>query len=204
MKGRWKVIMAALGSLAFVAGAQPLRAQDDSMTPRHTTTLWVNEKTGQVFVRPGKGRVPMNLGGCVDAEEIERRVEEKTQDRVRAAIAETRAQEQVDNAAAQKQLDQIKPAWTSYVTNFQNKFRIGALAYLDYGLYTHTGFGPQFLENMNPPGPYNNMYNAFDINRVYLNTYFTPTEDLLFRFAPEIYRAHGPPSNDCTGTTTGS
>jgi hypothetical protein len=199
MKGRWKVVMAALGSLAFVAGAQPLRAQDDSMTPRHTTTLWVNEKTGQVFVRPGKGRVPMNLGGGVDAEEIERRVEEKTQDRVRAAIAETRAQEQVDNAAAQKQLDQIKPAWTSYVTNFQNKFRIGALAYLDYGLYTHTGFGPQFTENLNPPGPYNNMYNSFDITRVYLNTYFTPTDNWTFRFTPEVYRANGGATADRTG-----
>jgi hypothetical protein len=199
MKGRWKVVMAALGSLAFVAGAQPLRAQDDSMTPRHTTTLWVNEKTGQVFVRPGKGRVPMNLGGGVDAEEIERRVEEKTQDRVRAAIAETRAQEQVDNAAAQKQLDQIKPAWTSYVTNFQNKFRIGALAYLDYGLYTHTGFGPQFTENLNPPGPYNNMYNSFDITRVHLNTYFTPTDNWTFRFTPEVYRANGGATADRTG-----
>ena len=199
MKGRWKVVMAALGSLAFVAGAQTLRAQDDSMTPRHTTTLWVNEKTGQVFVRPGKGRVPMNFGGGVDAEEIERRVEEKTQDRVRAAIAETRAQEQVDNAAAQKQLDQIKPAWTSYVTNFQNKFRIGALAYLDYGLYTHTGFGPQFTENLNPPGPYNNMYNSFDITRVYLNTYFTPTDNWTFRFTPEVYRANGGATADRTG-----
>jgi hypothetical protein len=199
MKGKWKVVMAALGSLAFVAGAQPLRAQDDSMTPRHTTTLWVNEKTGQVFVRPGKGRVPMNFGGGVDAEEIERRVEEKTQNRVRAAIAETRAQEQVDNAAAQKQIDQIKPAWTSYVTNFQNKFRIGALAYLDYGLYTHTGFGPQFTENLNPPGPYNNMYNSFDISRVYLNTYFTPTENWTFRFTPELYRANGTATADRTG-----
>jgi len=148
MKGRWKVVLAALGSLAFVAGAQPLRAQDDSTTPKQTT-LWVDQKTGQVFVRPGHGRVPMNFG--VDPEEIERWVEEKTQDRVRAAIAETQAQERVDNAAVQKQVDQIKPAWTSYVTNFQNKFRIGALAYLDYGLYTHTGFGPQFTENLNPP-----------------------------------------------------
>jgi hypothetical protein len=198
MKTRWKVVLAALGSLALVAGAQPLRAQDESMAPK-ATTLWVNEKTGQVFIRPGRGRVPMNFGGGVDAEEIERRVEEKTQDRVRAAIAETRAQEQVDNAAVQKQVDQIKPAWTSYVSNFQNKFRIGALAYLDYGLYTHTGFGPQFTENLNPPGPYNNMYNSFDINRVYLNTYFTPTDNWTFRFTPELYRANGGATADRTG-----
>jgi hypothetical protein len=200
MKGRWKVVLAALGSLAFVASAQPLRAQDDSMTSKQTT-LWVDQKTGQVFVRPGRGRVPMNFGA--DPEEIERKVEEKTQDRVRAAIAETQAQERVDNAAVQKQVDQIKPAWTSYVTNFQNKFRIGTLAYLDYGLYTHTGFGPQFTENLNPPGPYNNMYNSFDISRVYLNTYFTPTDNWTFRFTPELYRANGTATADKTGANSG-
>jgi len=199
MKGRWKVVLAALGSLAFIAGAQPIRAQDDSMTSKQTT-LWVDQKTGQVFVRPGRGRVPMNFGA--DPEEIERRVEEKTQDRVRAAIAETQAQERVDNAAVQKQVDQIKPAWTSYVSNFQNKFRIGALAYLDYGLYTHTAFGPQFTENLNPPGPYNNMYNSFDINRVYLNTYFTPTDNWTFRFTPELYRANGTATADRTGSVS--
>ena len=98
--------------------------------------------------------------------------------------AQTEAQQRYDNAELQKQVDQIKPAWTSYMTNFQNKFRIGALAYMDYSFYTHTGFGPQFLENMNPPGPYNNSFNSFDINRVYLNTYFTPTERSDFPLHP--------------------
>jgi hypothetical protein len=165
----------------------------------------VNEKTGQLFIRPGRGRV--KLTGILDTGDVEQRVEQKleqkTQDQVRAAVAETRAQQAADNAALTNQVADMKPAWTSYVTNFQNKFRIGAVAYLDYGLYTHTGFGPQFLENLNPPGPANNMYNSFDINRIYLNTYFTPTDDLLFRFTPEIYRANGTPSNDKLGTTTG-
>jgi len=200
MKGRWKVVLAALGSLTLLANARPLRAQDAS-TMSKQTTLWVDEKTGQVFVRPGRGREPMSFGA--DAQEIERQVEEKTRDRVRAAVAETQAQERADAAATQKQIDQIKPAWTSYVSNFQNKFRVGALAYLDYGLYTHTGFGPQFTENLNPPGPYNNTYNSFDINRVYLNTYFTPTDNLTFRFTPELYRANGTATADKTGANTG-
>ena len=97
----------------------------------------------------------------------------------------------------------MQPAWHNYLDNFQSKFRIGALAYLDYGYYSHTGFGPQWLENMNPPGVGNNGYNAFDINRVYLNTYFTPLKDWTFRFTPEIYRADGTASNDKVGTTTG-
>ena len=51
---------------------------------------------------------------------------------------------------------------------------------------------------MNPPGPCNNGFNSFDVNRVYLNTYFTPTDDVVFRFTPELYRANG--ANQ-TGTT---
>ena len=110
---------------------------------------------------------------------------------MRAAVAETQAAQQAQTADLQKQVAEIKPAWKSYVDNFQNKFRIGAVFYGDYGLYTHTGFGPQFLENLNPPGPGNNFFNAFDISRVYLNTYFFPTDDWTFRFTPEIYRANG-------------
>jgi hypothetical protein len=204
MKGRWKVALAAMGILALVASAQPLRAQDATPFSKQTT-LWVDKKTGEVFVRPGRGREPMTFGVSAEQieQEVEQRTQQRTQDAVRAAVAESEAQERVDNAATQKQLEQIKPAWTSYMTNFQNKFRIGALSYMDYSFYTHTGFGPQFLENVNPPGPYNNSFNAFDITRVYLNTYFTPTDKWTFRFTPELYRANGTATADKTGANTG-
>ena len=204
MKGRWKAAMAALGSLILLASVQPLRAQDTPIVSKQTT-LYVDRKTGQLFISPGRGRTAITFGA--NAEDIEREVEartqQRTQDAVRAAVAQTEAQQRFDNAELQKQVDQIKPSWTSYTTNFQNKFRLGALAYMDYSLYTHTGFGPQFLKNMNPPGPYNNMYNSFDISRVYLNAYFTPTDDLTFRFTPEIYRANGTATPDKTGANTG-
>jgi hypothetical protein len=204
MKGRWMAALAALGSVMLLASVQPLWAQYDPTLSKQTT-LWVDQKTGEVFIRPGRGRVPMTFGASPEQieQEVEARTQQRTDEAVRAAVAQTEAQEQFDNAATQKQLDQIKPAWTSYTANFQNKFRIGALAYMDYSFYTHTGFGPQFLENMNPPGPYNNSYNSFDINRVYLNTYFTPTDDLTFRFTPEIYRANGTATADKTGANTG-
>jgi hypothetical protein len=204
MKGRWKAAFAALVSLMLLASVQPAWAQENASLSKQTT-LWVDQKTGEVFIRPGRGRVPMTLGASPEQIEqaVEARTQQRTEDAVRAAVAQTEAQNRFDNAETQKQLDQIKPAWTSYRSNFQNKFRIGALAYLDYGFYTHTGFGPQFLENMNPPGPYNNSYNSFDINRVYLNTYFTPTDDLTFRFTPEIYRANGTATADKTGANTG-
>src|ERR1700730_3726303 len=205
MNREWKIGLAVLVSFALLGTVRPSLAQD-TPAPK-ATTLWVDQKTGQVFVRPGRGRVAMSFGASPEQieQEVEQRTQQRTQDAVRAAVAETEAQERVDNAATQKQLEQIKPAWTSYVANFQNKFRIGALAYLDYGLYTHTGFGPQFTENLNPPGPYNDIFNSFDISRVYLNTYFTPTEDWTFRFTPELYRANGGTGNansDATGANT--
>jgi hypothetical protein len=152
-----------------------------------------------MFIRPGRGRVPMNFAPAApDTQAIENKVESDTRDQMRAAVAETKAQHQVDTADLQKQVDAIKPAWKSYVDNFQNKFRIGTLSYLDWGLYTHAGFGPQFNENLNPPGVGNNGYNSFDISRVYLNAYFFPIDNWTFRFTPEIYRANG--ANQTTTT----
>ena len=77
------------------------------------------------------------------------------------------------------------------MTNFQNKFRIGALAYLDYGFYYAYRLWTAVPREPEPAGPGQQFFNSFDINRVYLNTYFTPTDDLTFRFTPEIYRANG-------------
>jgi hypothetical protein len=200
MKRKWIAVIAALGSLMLLPSARPLHAQE-SMGIAKATTLWVDESTGQVFIRPGRGRVPMTIGAT--QEQINQQIQAQTQDRVRAAVAESEAQERADNAAMQKQVAQMEPAWHNYIDNFQNKFRFGALAYLDYGYYSHAAFGPQWMENMNPPGVGNNGYNSFDVNRVYLNTYFTPTKDFTFRFTPELYRSIGTVSNDKNGQVTG-
>jgi hypothetical protein len=192
--------LAVLGSVMLLANALPLHAQD-SLTPPKSTTLWVDESTGQIFIRPGHGRVPLTIGAS--PEQLQQQIEEQTEEKVRAAVAESEAQQQADRAKIEQQVAAMQPAWHKYLDNFQNKFRIGTLAYLDYGYYTHTGFGPQWLENMNPPGVGNNGFNSFDINRVYLNTYFTPADDYTFRFTPELYRANGTASNDKIGTSTG-
>lgn len=206
MKSTWRIFLAGAASLLFVASARPLSAQDNGAEP-HNVTFYVDRATGQVFIRPGRNRAPMKFNAAPDAaaieQQVEQKVEKRTNDKVRAAVVQAQAQQRYDNDVLQKQIAEMEPAWRSYLTNFQDKFRIGALAYLDYSLYTHTGLGPQFLENMNPPGPGNNLYNAFDINRVYLNTYFTPAPDLTFRFTPEIYRANGTASADRTGQTSG-
>ena len=59
--------------------------------------LWVDQRTGQVFVRPGKGRVPLSLT-TADEGAIEQQVEQKVQARTDAQI-----KAQVQQSAAQLQ-----------------------------------------------------------------------------------------------------
>jgi len=205
MRFKRTIALALAGALALPMTVQPLLAQDSEPTAK-TVTFYIDKRTGQVFVNPGKGRVPMVVGTQIDEQAIEQKVEQKTTAQFRAAVAETQAQQRADNADVQKQIADIKPAWKSYTDNFQNKLRFGALTYMDWGLYTHAGFGPQFNENLNPPGVGNNGYNSFDVSRVYINSFFTPTDNWLFRFTPEIYRANGASTasdNNNNGKTTG-
>lgn len=68
------------------------------------------------------------------------------------------------------------------------KVKISGLFYADYAYYNNTGFGPQFLTQMNQEGPGNDGFNSFDITRTYLNVLFEPTKDVTFRLTPNIYR----------------
>src|SRR5271167_1483016 len=108
MRGSWKAALAALGSAMLLASAKPLWAQYDPASSKQTT-LWVDQKTGEVFIRPGRGRVPMSFGASPEQieQEVEQRTQQRTEDAVRAAVAETEAQERIDNAATQKQLEKI-------------------------------------------------------------------------------------------------
>jgi hypothetical protein len=208
-RGKFRsAIVTVLGATLLALGAaSPGRAQSTS-TPM--LKLYVDPVTGQVFTRPGKGRalltqVPVS---SLDASAIEQRVEQKTQAQLDAnkqqiqQLVQSNSQLTSSNADLQRQVAEIKPAWRSYIDNFQNKFRIGTLVYADYRLYSHTGFQPQELENINNPGPQNNVFNSFDITRTYLNFYFFPSEGLTFRLTPDIYRAIGNGTNPAIGHAT--
>jgi hypothetical protein len=68
------------------------------------------------------------------------------------------------------------------------KIKLGVTFFGDYAFYTDTGFGPQFLTQINQPGPGNQHFNSFDISRAYLNFFYTPDKHLLIRITPNIYR----------------
>src|SRR5207248_4725845 len=114
------------------------------------------------------------------ADQVQQRVSDKTHQQIVDTVAQSQAQQAVQQHVLEQQVQAMDPAWSRYLVNFQDKFRLGALAYLDWGMWTHPGYGPYFLENLNTPGVGNNTYNSFDLNRVYLNAYFTPRPDLTF------------------------
>ncbi len=181
--------------IAVVEFAAPLAhraaAQDTAVPVR----LWVDNRTGQVFVRPGKGRTPLVLSAPVSAsaieQQVERKVEAKTRDEVQSQVQQTTDQLRQQNAALTEQVSEMQPAWRNYIDNFQDKFRIGTLFYGDYRFYTHTGFQPQELTQFTNPGPGNNNYNSFDITRTFLNIFFFPTKDWTLRLTPNMYKTIG-------------
>lgn len=204
MRGN-RLLSAALGIIAVVGiamvGTQRAAAQDSSGGVK----LWVDQRTGQVFVRPGKGRVPLSLSTADSAaieQQVEQKIEAKTNDQIRAQVQQSAAQLQEQNQVLAQQVTEMQPAWKSYMDDFHDKFRIGTLFYGDYRFYTNTGFQPQELTQLTNLGPGNNDYNSFDITRTYLNFFFFPTKDWELRITPNMYKTIGS-SNDKVGQTTG-
>ena len=171
--------------------------------------LYVDPATHIVYTVPGRGRrllteVPTSALSTQRLEQRQDQTDEKL-DQERARLAELQAQNeqlQSNNDNLNKQVAEIKPAWSTYTNNFQDKIRIGTLFYGDYRFYTHTGFQPQEMTQLTNPGPWNNNYNSFDITRTYLNIFFFPTPDWTLRLTPNMYKTIGS-SNDKVGQNTG-
>ena len=203
MKGN-RLLILALG-IVIVVGVAAVGAQRAAAQDSGAVKLWVDQRTGQVFVRPGKGRVPLSLSTADSAaieQQVEQKVEARTKDQIKAQVQQSAAQLQEQNQVLAQQVNQMQPAWQSYMDNFHDKFRLGALLYGDYRFYTNTGFQPQEMTQLTNPGPGNNKYNSFDITRTYLNFFFFPTKDWTLRLTPNMYKTIGS-SNVKIGQTTG-
>jgi hypothetical protein len=189
------VALLALSSALLPLLARSARAQ--STIGNTPVQLWVDTRTGQVFIRPGAHRVRLNMPGTITEDDLNREVDEKVQEKTSAMQTQLNHQESVNaslaqqNAALNQQVTAMKPDWKSYAQGFAKHMYIGTVFYGDYGFYTHTGFGPTWIDNDNFPGQGNNNYSSFDITRTYVNFFFNPTDYLMFRFTPDIYRTVG-------------
>ena len=205
MKGN-RLLTLALAMLTAVGVATfPAQRGAAQVAGAAAVRLWVDQRTGQVFVRPGRGRVPLSLTTAdSDAieQQVEQKIETKTNTQIKAQVEQSAAQLQEQNQVLAQQVTEMQPAWRSYINNFQDKFRLGAVVYGDYRFYTNTGFQPQEQENLTNPGPGNNHYNSFDITRTYLNFFFFPTKDWTLRITPDMFKTIGS-SNVKIGQVTG-
>ncbi|MGH7814207.1 MAG: hypothetical protein ACREQI_09420 [Candidatus Binataceae bacterium] len=208
-KTRRRIATWMLGAAMMWCGAAlvPKAAHSASGAP---ITLYSDVRTGQVYTRPGKHRV--KLGTYVpaeSAEQIEQRVEQKTRaqmgmerQRMRSDLEAKQARQSEWNAKMAKQVSAMEPAWKEFGSRWYKKISLGTLVYGDWGYFTHTGFGPQFLTQQNWPGPGNNSFNSFNITRAYLDFKFTPNDDFLLRVTPNIYAQYGTAAADKVGVST--
>ncbi|HKN14522.1 MAG TPA: hypothetical protein VJX68_15130 [Candidatus Binatus sp.] len=202
------VALSMLGA-ALMLSAVAMAPRLAESSEARSITLYTDPATGQVFTKRCKRCV--RLGEYVPAgstQEIERKVELKTQqqlDQQRAAMqaeeAQRAAQQQQWNAEMAKQVSEIQPFATEFGDRWYKKISVGTLIYADYRYYTHTGFGPQFLTQEVWPGPGNNSFNSFDITRTYLDFKFTPTDDVSARVTPNMYVMINT-GTTCTATST--
>ncbi len=151
--------------------------------------FWTDPVSGQVFTKPGPGRVPLPLPLVTPASQ--------------QALASQLQRQQQQTTQLQQQVQEMKPAWQDITNNLKNKVSVGAQLWGDYSFYTHTSYGPQLLTQLNPPGPGNNSFNSFDITRAYINLFWYPTDDWTLRITPNIYRTLGATTNQSFGRTTG-
>src|SRR5208337_4236279 len=143
------VALSMLGT-ALMLGAVAMTPTLAGSAEVQSITLYTDPGSGQVFTKRCKRCV--RLGEYVPAgstEEMERKVEMKTQqqlDQERAAMqaeeAQRAAQQQQWNAEMAKQVSEIQPYATEFGDRWYKKISVGTLIYADYRYYTHTGFGP--------------------------------------------------------------
>lgn len=107
---------------------------------------------------------------------------------LQSSVADLRANAVSIVTTVQDQQAQVTKQFSGLSDLAHGKVKIGATFYGDWAYYTDTGFGPQFLTQLNQDGPGNSGFNAFDITRAYINLFYTPTEAVTLRITPNIYR----------------
>lgn len=74
------------------------------------------------------------------------------------------------------------PSWTKHV-------KLGTTVWLGYGYYNNTGFSQDLQLEENRPGPGNNNYDAFNVNRGYINFIWSQNKSWFLRVTPNILKS---------------
>jgi len=200
MRQTIRMVALSMFGAALTLGAAAITPMPARSADGQTITLYTDPGTGQVYTKRCKHCV--KLGEYIPAgstEEIERKVERRVTQQTQAQLDQERAAMQADQAAKQaqqqqwnaemaKQVSEIQPFAREFGDRWFKKISIGTLVYGYYGFWSHTGFGPQFMDaNQQWPGPGNSTFNEFAINRTYIDLKFTPVDDVSMRITPDMY-----------------
>lgn len=82
----------------------------------------------------------------------------------------------------------VKSEVSRQLPEWMQHFTLSTLLYMDWAYYLNTGYGPQFLTQLTPPGPGNDGFNSFDLTRAYINLVWKPSERFTIRVTPNVYR----------------
>src|ERR1700680_2541226 len=89
MKGN-RLLTLALATITLVGVATfPAQRGAAQVAGAAAVRLWVDQRTGQVFVRAGRGRVPLSLSTADSAaieQQVEQKVEAKTDEQIRTKV----------------------------------------------------------------------------------------------------------------------
>ena len=82
----------------------------------------------------------------------------------------------------------VKNEVSRQLPDWMRHFTLSTLIYMDWAYYLNTGYGPQFLTQLTPPGPGNDGFNSFDLTRSYINLVWKPSDRFTIRLTPNVYR----------------
>lgn len=92
-------------------------------------------------------------------------------------------------ASAEPSLDAlVKNEVSRQLPDWMRHFTLSTLMYMDWAYYLNTGYGPQFLTQLTPPGPGNDGFNSFDLTRAYINLLWKPSDRFTIRVTPNVFR----------------
>jgi signal transduction protein with GAF and PtsI domain len=104
MMRRWRIQAVALALMcaALLAPPGPESVRAQSTISNRPVQLWVDTRSGQVFIRPGAHRVRLNMPGVVTEDQLNREVDEKVQEKTQAMEGEITQQHAVNTSLAQQ------------------------------------------------------------------------------------------------------
>lgn len=179
----------AIAIIGFVF-ALTVPAKSFAAAASGTISLYENPATGEVYLKPGPGRVKVG-------QEVINQLLNPNAEKTGKQIENLKATEKKLEASLKTVKNESLPSWVNHIS-------LGALVYAGYGYYNNSGFSPSLQLQTWRPAAGNNNYNAFNVNRAYLNFIFHD-DNWFLRITPNINRSNNSGgSSSSSGFTAGN